>query len=424
MSSFRFVHCSDLHIDSPFKGVSGVDPALGKRLRGSTMGSFRGIVDLALREKADAVVIAGDIFDGADKSLKAQFKFCNELTRLSDAGIPSFIAHGNHDPLDSWSSSLEWPEGVTIFSGKDVQSVPIRKNGRDTARIYGTSFPQRDVFDNLALKFQRQKHKGFAIAVLHANVGGNTEHGKYAACSVEDLAGKGMDYWALGHVHTRQVLRANDPAIVYPGNPQARNIRETGAKGCCLVTLQKTAPPSIQFFPTDVIRYFSEQLDLSNCSTLNEVLARIQSNCKLLSDAADGRDIMVRLTLVGQTPIHDELLIAKDFADLQEEVRDGFSGRQPMIGVELVRDTRETFDVDDLRQGNDFVAGIIALYDQTENDESLLQEIREQLKPLFEGVSSREHLEKISDAELKELLLQARGRTISQLKSPEGNLSA
>lgn len=420
MSSFRFVHCSDLHIDSPFKGISWVDPALRERLRGSTLGSFSGIIDLALREKVDAVIIAGDVFDGADKSLKAQLKFRDELQRLADADIPSFIAHGNHDPLDTWASSLQWPSNVTIFSGDDVESVPIRQNGKEVARVYGVSFPQRSVTHNLALKFQKREHEGFAIAVLHANVGGNTDHDNYSPCSVADLIGRGMDYWALGHVHARQVLRAYDPAIVYPGNSQARNIRETGAKGCCLVTLTTTAPPSIEFFPTDVIRYFSEQIDLSNCSAVNEVLEKVQSHCERLSDEADGRDIMARLTLVGQTPIHRELSIAKDFADLQEAAQDCFSGREPMVGVELVRDTRETFDVDDLSQGKGFVADIIALYAQAENDQTLLQEMRKELKPLFEEWAGRKRLEKISDLELKKLALKARDRTIGQLINPGG----
>lgn len=423
MSSFKFVHCSDLHIDSPFKGVSGVDPALGERLRDSTLGSFRNIVDLAIREKVDAVIIAGDVFDGTDKSLKAQFKFRGELERLSDEGIPSFVAHGNHDPLDSWSSSMEWPPSVTIFSGEDVQSFPILKNGREAARIYGISFPQRDVFENLAMKFNRRQQEGFAVAVLHANVGGNSEHDNYAPCSVEDLSGRGMDYWALGHVHTRQILRPSDPAIVYPGNSQARNIRETGEKGCCLVTLRASVPPEVIFYAADVIRYFSEQLDISNCSALDKVMESIQSRCEGLSAEADGRDIIARLTLAGRTPVHEELLNAANYKDFQEVIRDCFREHQPLIGVELILDTKGTFDIDSLRQGKDFVADIIALYDRAEKNEPFRREIKEELKPVFEDWTGRKRLDEISDAELKEILLKARDRTIGQLVSSEDRLN-
>ena len=152
MASFRFIHCSDLHIDSPFKGFSAIQPEWAQRLHEAPLKSFLNIVDLAVSEQVDAVIIAGDVFDAEDKSLSAQFKFRGGLQTLSDHGIPVFIVHGNHDPLNSWSTTLDWPEGVTVFPATRVHSVPVEKNGRTLAHIYGISFPERDVFDNLALK--------------------------------------------------------------------------------------------------------------------------------------------------------------------------------------------------------------------------------------------------------------------------------
>jgi DNA repair exonuclease SbcCD nuclease subunit len=419
LSSFKFIHCSDLHIDSPFKGVSNVNPDLADRLRESTLKSFHNIVDLAIQEKVDALIIAGDVFDGADKSLKAQFKFCSELSRLSEKEIPAFIAHGNHDSFDTWVTSLKWPKNVTVFSGEEVESFGVEKNGKEIARIYGISFPHRDVFENLALKFPNNDLDSFSIAVLHANVGGNKDHGKYAPCSVEDLNLQGMDYWALGHVHTRQILQQSNPTIIYPGNSQARNINETGAKGCCLITLHPTSPPTIKFIATDVIRYFTEKLDLSNCSTLNEAVKLISSFCEDLSGQAEGRDIIVRLTLVGCTSIHSELLASKNFEDFQEEIRGLLKNRNTLIGVELILNTKEIIDVDALRQGQGFVSDIINIFDQTENTESLLQDLRKDLAPLFENWGGHKELTEISDAELKELLQKAQDRTLGQLINPE-----
>ncbi|MGY8766732.1 MAG: metallophosphoesterase family protein, partial [Nitrospinaceae bacterium] len=116
MNSFRFIHCSDLHIDSPFKGLSSVEPKLAETLRKSTYKAFQNIVELALQEEVDAVMIAGDIYDGSDKSLEAQLKFRSGLQKLSDSGIDTFIVNGNHDPLDGWSASLNWPERVHLYS--------------------------------------------------------------------------------------------------------------------------------------------------------------------------------------------------------------------------------------------------------------------------------------------------------------------
>jgi len=113
MKSIKFIHCGDLHIDSPFKGISEIDPVLHDLLYRSTYESFNNIINLAIKEKVDCVLIAGDIYDSADKSLQAQLKFLEGLQRLSDDGIPSFVVHGNHDPLESWSATLEWPPDST-----------------------------------------------------------------------------------------------------------------------------------------------------------------------------------------------------------------------------------------------------------------------------------------------------------------------
>ena len=125
MTSFRFLHCSDLHIDSPFKGLSSVQPSLAEKLRNSTYQAFKNIVKRALQEEVEAVLIAGDIYDGSDRSLQAQLKFRRELQKLSAAGIDTFIVHGNHDPLDGWSASLDWPEQVYVFSGTQVECRPV-----------------------------------------------------------------------------------------------------------------------------------------------------------------------------------------------------------------------------------------------------------------------------------------------------------
>ena len=248
MASFRFLHCSDLHIDSPFKGLSLVQPSLAEKLRNSTHQSFQNIVKLALQEKVEAVLIAGDIYDGSDRSLQAQLKFRRELQKLSDVGIDTFIVHGNHDPLDGWAASLEWPERVHVFSSTQVECHPVKKNGVVKANIYGISYSQRDVRENLAQKFDSNNSEGFAIGLLHANAGSQAGHANYAPCSLYDLVSRKMDYWALGHIHRFQILRESNPAVVYSGNTQARHMRETGDKGCCLVTLHKNASPEIKYY--------------------------------------------------------------------------------------------------------------------------------------------------------------------------------
>jgi len=414
LTTFRFIHCSDLHIDSPFKGFSAINPHWAERLRQAPLQSFLNIVDLAVQEQVDAVIIAGDVFDGADKSLQAQFKFRRGLQTLSDHNIPSFIAHGNHDPLNTWSKTLNWPEGVTVFPGSGVQSVPVVKNGQTLAHIYGTSFPERDVFDNLTLQFERKQDEGYAVAVLHANVGGHPDHDPYAPCAVDDLVARGMDYWALGHIHLREVLRESHPAIVYCGNSQGRHFKESGPKGCCLVTLNEGAVPDIRFLATDTIRFVESAVDVSACTSLDAVVEEIVRQCQTLMSQAEDRSLVVRQTLIGRTEVHALLRKGGTLESLREEAFQSFSDRGAGLWLEFRLQTRGAYDIDALKQGKDFIADLIALYDD-KTAPAILPDNRESLQALFRSWEGGYLLSELTDDELREILFQARNLTLDML---------
>ncbi len=418
MPTFRFIHCSDLHIDSPFKEVSSLQPELADKLRASTFQAFENILQFALKEKVDAVLIAGDIYDSAEKSLRAQLKFHRGLDELSQAGIASFIVHGNHDPLNSWSASLKWPEKVTIFFGKEVGHVPIVKEGRTVARIYGISFPEQNVQENLALKFKLESSDEFAIGLLHTNVGGNKNHGSYAPCSVDDLCSTGMDYWALGHIHAPQILRSNDPAIVYSGNSQARHFNETGEKGCYLVTVPEQGTPNIEFHCMDAVRFRSEKIDLAQISTLDDLLVKLRALCEQCSAEAKGRALVLRIQLTGRTLLHKELQGSETLDDLREDLLHDFAKRETWVWPEMVINTQGTYDIDKLRQGEDFIADLIGLYDQVAmgNHQDELDTL---LKPLYENWQGRKFLDDLSEEDLQELVVQARNLSLDELIAEE-----
>ncbi len=418
MTTFRFIHCSDLHIDSPFKGFSAIHPEWAQRLHEAPLKSFLNIVDLAVSEQVDAVIIAGDVFDAEDKSLSAQFKFRRGLQTLSDHGIPVFIAHGNHDPLNSWSTTLDWPEGVTVFPAARVHAVPVEKNGRTLAHIHGISFPERDVFDNLALKFERLQKDGIAVGVLHANVGGNTNHDPYAPCAVEDLVARGMDYWALGHIHLREVLRESRPAIVYCGNSQGRHFKESGPRGCCVVTLREGADPEIRFVATDTLRFVEAAVDVSGCATVDLVVGEIVGQCRELLSQAEDRSLVVRQTLTGRTEAHSLLLKGGTLDGVRDEALRKIPDAGAGLWLEFRLHTRGAYDIDALKQGQDFIADLIALYDR-QADRAGLLESREVLKPLVQSWEGSNLLAEFSDGELREILLQARHLTLDSLVNRE-----
>ncbi len=415
MAEFRFIHCSDLHIDSPFKGLTSQAPSLASALRESTFKAFQKISRLALQEKVDAVLIAGDVFDGADRSLQAQLKFRRILKELSDENIQSFIVHGNHDPLNSWAHTLEWPEQVTIFPGNKVNRVPVKKEGKNIAWVYGISYPQKEVTENLALKFKNEKEEGFSIGLLHANVGQQPGHDNYAPCSINDLVSRNFDYWALGHIHEYKVLRESDPAIVYSGNTQARHSNEAGQKGCCLVTLSTDHPPDIRFMSTDIVAYRSATVDLQAAENINDVLRSIQAQCEELAKESIPREgLVARLTLTGRTPIHKELQASGVVNALTEEIHLFFEGHSPWISVELRTQTAGTYDIQSLKEGKDFIADLVNLCDDTEKD-ALNDKIRDSIKPVFESWAGRKYLEEISTEDMDKLIHKSRNLALDQL---------
>jgi DNA repair protein SbcD/Mre11 len=412
--AFKFIHCSDLHIDSPFKGLSSVEQPLAELLRKSTYQAFQNIIELALKEEVEAVLIAGDIYDGSDKSLEAQLKFRRGLQKLSDAGIYTFIVHGNHDPLDSWSASLDWPERVHVFSGNQVESLPIKKNGVVQAYIHGISYLKREVRENLAQKFARSSDDGFAIGLLHSNVGNQSGHDNYAPCSIDDLIAGGMDYWALGHIHRFQVLRESNPAVVYSGNTQARHIREAGEKGCCLVTLNENATPLIQFISIDTVRYVNAEVDLSGTISLEEVLHAVRLKCEYFADKVKQKSVFLNLLLNGRTQVHSELQRGDAIKELQGEIRSYFQGRTPSFWINIKLNTAGIYDIASIREGKDFVADLINLFENIEK-EGPFTDLKQAIKPVFEIWQGKKYLNDLSDKEIKDILSQAKSLCLDKL---------
>ena len=199
MAKLRFVHAADLHLDSPFQGIRSQAPEhVAQTLHRATFAAFENIIDLCIRERVDALLVAGDVYDGADRSLRAQLKFVEGLARLDAAGIRSFICHGNHDPLDGWEARLDLPPGCVRF-GPEVTGEPVFPNDPERAAVYGISYPRRDVRENLSTLFRGiASGGGYKVGLLHANVGGNPSHDSYSPCSVADLENSGIDYWGVG----------------------------------------------------------------------------------------------------------------------------------------------------------------------------------------------------------------------------------
>jgi DNA repair protein SbcD/Mre11 len=322
MKRLRFIHAADLHFDSPFKGMSGMPERLREQVRESTFDSLRGMVQLALRERVDFVVISGDVYDLADRSLRAQIRFQKAAQQLAASNIPTLIIHGNHDPEDGRAAKLNWPAAVHFFASDRVEAVPVEKPGRGViAQVHGISYGSAAVTDNLALLFKRGELDVYQIGMLHTNVDVDPGHSNYAPCSKQDLLASGMHYWALGHVHTRKVLNV-DPAIVYPGNVQGRSVRETGPRGCYIVDVDEDGRAELTFHALDSLRWFHEQVSVAGVQTEQELRDLLEQHVERIRTEAAGRGAIARLRLEGRGPVHRLLRKGRALEELLAELRE------------------------------------------------------------------------------------------------------
>ncbi|MEP7082959.1 MAG: DNA repair exonuclease [Chloroflexota bacterium] len=301
---FRFLHTGDLHLDSPFVGLTAeAPPEVARALRDSTLRAWERIVKLALDEQVDFAVVAGDAFEHANRTLLAQVRFRDGLERLASAGIPSFVVTGNHDPLSGWEPTVRWPDAVHRFGAEAVQGRPVLREGREIARVYGISYPVRDVTENLALRFRREADAPYAVGVLHANVGGQPGHFPYSPCTLSDLRASGIEYWALGHVHRPAILSQADPTVVYCGNPQGRDPGETEPRGAYVVQVDGAGNAEPTFHATDVVRWHLLAVDIGEVDGEEALIEAVVAAVEAAQQAA-ARPIVARVTLVGRGPLH------------------------------------------------------------------------------------------------------------------------
>lgn len=267
MKEIQFLHMADLHLDSPFIGLSTLPQPLFSAIQESTFQSLERITTVAIKEAVDFVLIAGDIYDSEDQSVRAQARFSKEMKRLEVANIPVFMIHGNHDFIEKHKEKLTLPSNVHVFS-EQVEVMSHKTVTGVSVNIYGFSYNERHIRSSRVDKYKIQGNADFHIALLHGSeVSSSEEHDVYAPFRVQEISKKGFDYWALGHIHKRQLL-AESPSIYYPGNIQGRNRKESGEKGASIITLSE-ASTTIDFIGTSPIIWEEAVITLPENSEIN-----------------------------------------------------------------------------------------------------------------------------------------------------------
>lgn len=377
MARFRFIHASDLHLDTPFERIARLGPDVPEALRDATLLAWDRLVQETIRAKAAFLLIAGDIYDGTERGIRAQGRFLQGLQKLSTAGIQVFIVHGNHDPVEEgWTAIDHWPPGVTVFGAEQVQALPVAQDGKTIATIHGISYGKRETTANLAHHFKPGKATGIKIGLLHCNVGNNEDHPPYSPCSLADLRAAKMDYWALGHVHRHQVLKDGKPWVVYPGSLQGRGHLpgEHGPKGAVMVEVDDDHVSQVDFVPLDVVRFEECTIDTDKVSESPEVLAALASAVQALQKEAEGRTLVLQARLTGSGGMLAPFGNRKAIDALLGELRQSVQAAESMVYWDSVIDERvPKVNLKAIAKRGDFSAEVLVLAKKLEKDDQALE---------------------------------------------------
>lgn len=299
-----FLHAADIHLDSPLKNLAVHEEAPVDIIRGAARRAFDNLIRLAVEEQVDFLLLAGDLYDGDWKDYNTGLFFIERMRRLRQAGIRVFLVSGNHDAASRITKTLRLPENVTHFSSSRPETMQLEEVG---VAIHGRSYPRRVVTENLALSYPEPISHLFNIGLLHTALSGRTGHEPYAPCTRDELVHKGYDYWALGHIHQREEV-CREPWIIFPGNLQGRHIRETGTKGATLVRVEDGHVVEVSARELDVIRWSILQMDCREITSEHEFTETANMLLEQELALADGRPLMLRLKLHGQSPFHGALV--------------------------------------------------------------------------------------------------------------------
>lgn len=375
---FRFIHAADIHLDSPLKGLERYEGAPVDDLRRATREAFQNLVQLAIDREVAFVVIAGDLYDGNWKDYNTGLYFVAQMARLREAKIPVVLIAGNHDAANKMTRSLRLPDNVRLLGSREPETVRIEEYG---VAIHGQSFEKAAVVEDLSAAYPPAERGCYNIGLLHTSATGREGHERYAPCTLEGLRAKQYDYWALGHVHQREVLH-QDPAIVFAGNIQGRHIRETGPKGCTLVTVDDARRTSLETTDLDVLRWEICDVDANDAETGDEVLARVRERLQSVLQSADDRPLAVRVRISGPCPAH--AMIAARPEQWTNEIRaaalDVGTGR---IWIEKVKlQTSLPRDVDHAEWAEGPLGELIRYLEELEADDAALAELSGELGDL------------------------------------------
>ncbi|MFB1051112.1 exonuclease SbcCD subunit D [Paraliobacillus sp. JSM ZJ581] len=403
MEQLRFIHCADLHIDSPFKGLDNLPTSLFKEVKQSTFKALEHLVQTAIKKRVDFVLMVGDIFDQSTQSVYAQMQFLQACNQLNAYNISVYVSFGNHDYMQRDFINMNYPPNVYVFKKEDVTTYIYKKNNHPLVTIHGFSYHSQAVYENKTSSYNKTTTP-YHIGMLHGSVEQHTEHDTYAPFKVQELVNKDFDYWALGHIHKRQHLK-EAPPIIYPGNIQGRSKKEIGEKGCYYVELSKSRT-DLTFIPLQSIRFEQVTINASELLTIQSIEKAIMQELNLLT--TQGKSF-VWVNFEYYTKEVADFYYEGMLTDMIDFINEKMVNNNDWIWIESIDlKGHGIIDKESYRNGEHFLGEVLKLSQDDEDTDC-------ELDPLWKHPKARKFLHDLTKEEKDELLEEAENILLYQL---------
>lgn len=328
----KFLHIADVHLDSPFLGLSFLPSELFGQIKNAIQLSFEKAVNFAIDHDVDLVLLAGDTFDSIHPTPQSKIFFANQIKRLVDRQIQVVMVLGNHDYRQIDDLLLnESPYFKIIGSNEQIEQVDFMTKSQYKYRVVGFSYQHNHITEDIIAKYPPKSTSIYTIGLAHAGMKqSSVDQNNYAPFTLNEVKDLNYDYFALGHIHLRQVL-SQEPWIVYSGNLQGRHVNEKDAKGFYFGQVdEQSQNTQLQFIDVSPIVWQTVDLILDEpFKSTTKLCAKIQN---LLADN-NLRPTLFTVNIIGAELLSDAQLDMLNDKSMYEELSNNLQYHSLLVKV-------------------------------------------------------------------------------------------